>query len=189
VSGADETAITTADVSAGMLVEGTNVIAAEVHQSDNGSSDLSFNLELILYRVTEVPVTIEVLDDDLDNDLMSDTWERANGIDHLAPNADADADRDLQTNRTEFLAGTDPQLSTSLFGIRSISRVAGNLVFDLISSPGRRYQLQLSNNLTVWSNLGAPILAAPTGNSTLISTPLGPQDSALFRFQLLDDWQ
>ncbi len=48
VSGADETTYFPSIVSpASMLVEGTNVIAVELHQRDNASSDLGFDMELI----------------------------------------------------------------------------------------------------------------------------------------------
>ncbi len=46
VTGADEAAFVTAALSPALLVAGTNVIAVEVHQSDQTSSDLSFDLEL-----------------------------------------------------------------------------------------------------------------------------------------------
>jgi VCBS repeat-containing protein len=43
----DESRFFTFDVDPRLLVEGTNTIAVEVHQSDGGSTDLSFNLRLI----------------------------------------------------------------------------------------------------------------------------------------------
>jgi hypothetical protein len=48
VVGAEEsTTYVTAAVSPSLLVAGTNVIAVEVHQADAGSSDISFDLELL----------------------------------------------------------------------------------------------------------------------------------------------
>ncbi len=46
VSGANESAFFSTALSARFLTNGPNVIAVEVHQSDPGSSDISFNLEL-----------------------------------------------------------------------------------------------------------------------------------------------
>jgi hypothetical protein len=46
VSGANESAFFSTALSARFLSNGPNVIAVEVHQSDPGSSDISFNLEL-----------------------------------------------------------------------------------------------------------------------------------------------
>lgn len=47
ISGADEDLFHTFTVPAATLKEGSNVIAVEVHQSSGGSSDISFDLELI----------------------------------------------------------------------------------------------------------------------------------------------
>ncbi|HTG45229.1 MAG TPA: Ig-like domain-containing protein, partial [Verrucomicrobiae bacterium] len=47
VSGSEENAFFAGPIPSALLVQGTNVMAVEVHQSDPGSSDLSFNLELI----------------------------------------------------------------------------------------------------------------------------------------------
>lgn len=46
VSGSDESAVYTAQVSPAGLLSGSNVVAVEIHQSSSSSSDLSFNLEL-----------------------------------------------------------------------------------------------------------------------------------------------
>ncbi|HMJ88290.1 MAG TPA: Ig-like domain-containing protein, partial [Candidatus Acidoferrum sp.] len=47
IGGADENAFLSANISAGLLVAGTNVVAAEIHQSSRSSTDVSFDLELI----------------------------------------------------------------------------------------------------------------------------------------------
>ena len=46
----DEAAFLEATVPIGLLVEGTNVVAVEIHQVDAGSSDISFDFELIASR-------------------------------------------------------------------------------------------------------------------------------------------
>lgn len=46
ISGSDESAVYTGQVSPTGLVSGSNVVAVEIHQSGNTSSDISFNLEL-----------------------------------------------------------------------------------------------------------------------------------------------
>jgi PKD repeat protein len=73
------------------------------------------------------PVTLTVTDDDggadsqtfavvvgfadLDEDLMADVWETANGLDPTDPSdASADPDLDGLTNLVEFLGGTDPNV-------------------------------------------------------------------------------
>ena len=46
VGGADETTFFTTNVSPGLLVNGTNLIAVEIHQQSAASSDVSFDLRL-----------------------------------------------------------------------------------------------------------------------------------------------
>lgn len=47
VTGSDENAFTPFEVPRGLLVAGSNTIAAELHQSDPASSDLSFDLRIV----------------------------------------------------------------------------------------------------------------------------------------------
>jgi hypothetical protein len=47
VGGADESTFYTYDIDPDLLVDGTNVIAVEVHQVNGSSSDMSFDLELV----------------------------------------------------------------------------------------------------------------------------------------------
>ena len=53
----DENAYTTFAIDPARLVEGVNVIAAEVHQADSGSSDISFSLSLSTTR-TDTPTPL-----------------------------------------------------------------------------------------------------------------------------------
>jgi hypothetical protein len=46
VNGADETNFFTTNLNPGLLINGTNVLAVEIHQANAGSSDLGFNLAL-----------------------------------------------------------------------------------------------------------------------------------------------
>src|SRR5207247_66837 len=47
VAGGDESAFFSAAIPPALLRSGTNLIAVEIHQSDAGSSDLSFDFELL----------------------------------------------------------------------------------------------------------------------------------------------
>jgi hypothetical protein len=60
--GSDESAWFTTNVSPGLLVAGTNVLAAEVHQNGTNSSDLSFDLELLATLRPPVPKTLATTD-------------------------------------------------------------------------------------------------------------------------------
>ncbi len=184
-----------AQVPAGWLTVGTNVVAVEVHQASTNSSDLSFSLDLtgyagpalgppqlirapqpqavvrggsvrleasvfgtvpIQYRwlrgtntlttgststndivlplnsqtvstnftliatnllgaVTSAPVQLTILTD-ADVDRVPDVWETSHGFaTNLVADATADADGDQQSNRSEFVAGTNPTNAASLF--------------------------------------------------------------------------
>ena len=50
IGGSDEFSFITASISRTNLINGTNLLAVEVHQSGGTSSDLSFNLELLGFR-------------------------------------------------------------------------------------------------------------------------------------------
>ncbi|MDG2123549.1 MAG: CotH kinase family protein, partial [Verrucomicrobiales bacterium] len=52
VGGADESTFFSQDIDAGLLVEGTNTVAVEIHQAGRTSSDISFDLKLIGTQVT-----------------------------------------------------------------------------------------------------------------------------------------
>lgn len=55
MSGSSENAFYSDGIGASSLVAGRNVLAVEVHQSDPGSSDLSFDLELVAVGFPELP--------------------------------------------------------------------------------------------------------------------------------------
>jgi len=55
IGGADESTWLSAAVSPTALVAGTNIIAAEIHQNTNNSSDISFDLELVGYGASSLP--------------------------------------------------------------------------------------------------------------------------------------
>ena len=55
ISGADESAWLTRAVSPELLRTGANIIAAEIHQNTNNSSDISFDLELLAYTDSALP--------------------------------------------------------------------------------------------------------------------------------------
>ena len=94
---------------------------------------------------------------DLDGNGLSDVWEKIYGGDMSANNDD---DYDGRSNLEEEIAGTNPKDANSFFRVNSIDVSAGNIV-DLIwpTVPGKRYQIQLSQDLTVWLNAGGSMVA------------------------------
>ena len=55
IGGADESAWLARAINPALLRIGTNIIAAEIHQSTNNSSDISFDLELLAYTESSLP--------------------------------------------------------------------------------------------------------------------------------------
>ncbi|QJE96308.1 DUF1800 family protein [Luteolibacter luteus] len=94
---------------------------------------------------------------------QSDVWEMAFGASGLQ--ATADADRDGWTNATESTAGTNPfdPLSYPKSGING-----GQLQWP--SQAGKRYAIQTSNDLGIWT----PVQGNIAGNGTTLSWPLVP---------------
>jgi hypothetical protein len=100
------------------------------------------------------------IDPDDDNDGMPDTWETANLLDPLVPDANQDPDGDGLSNIGEFIAGTNPQIPESVFEIGSV-RMNGavcEISFDTVT--GRLYAVQCENtalSLGTWSVLDSEI--------------------------------
>ena len=178
------------DIPAAALREGENILAAEIHQAGSNSSDIRFDMQLSAESVIGSKVEIIVLTDDTDGDDMSDTWERANGLDAAVANASDDADGDGSTNRAEFLAGTNPRLVTSRFRSHALSRPSpGQLQINFDSVPGKSYQLQQSDALGAWQDAGT-IFPAHAANPQTIRQFAKPADpEKFFRVRVAGDWQ
>lgn len=167
-----ETAYTTFNILASRLQAGENNIAVEVHQASNTSSDVSFDFQLAVNTVPGARVTVNILSDDSDADAMSDTWERANGLDYQnGGDGTLDPDLDGINNRLEFLALTDPFNSSQFLRPGEITRTGNtlNLTFHGLST-ARRYQLESGPAVAgPWTNLGAPF--TPPASSHTVNTP------------------
>ncbi|MGB6220513.1 lamin tail domain-containing protein, partial [Haloferula sp.] len=126
------------------LVDGTNVIAVEVHQRVGTSSDLSFAARLIAIQ----PTNTSTLDGDADG--MDDDWERNYFETTEAASPNLDSDGDGISNLDEFVAGTLPNDSSSFFHIESILRLNSNEGFQLTwtPSPGRLYFVEWTDDLS-----------------------------------------
>jgi len=191
ISGAAETTpLEQLSIPPGALRQGQNILAVEIHQQSRDSSDLSFNMEFSVVSVAGARVEITVLNDDLDADNMSDTWERANGLDDTVANAGEDADADGQSNRAEFLAGTDPQSAASALRAAGLTAVPGNLLqFAFDSVPGKTYRLQQSDALGAWADTGSDFPAHPADPQTTRQFPLPALPQRFYRVRLVGDWQ
>jgi type VI secretion system secreted protein Hcp len=83
---------------------------------------------------------------DFDEDGLPDTWERAYGTQPNVRDGDADLDRDGATNLEEYLAGTDPSKTNSVFIAKLDSPTnLGVATLSWNSVSGRVYRVLVSD--------------------------------------------
>ena len=124
-------------ISPTLLVDGTNVIAVEVHQRTLTSSDLSFNA-----RLTGVEATDSAIQDG-DVDGMYDAWETNHFGSTEASLPGGDPDEDGFVNRDEFIAGTLPLEPSSFFRINQTQD--SDITWATV--PGRTYSVYWTDDL------------------------------------------
>ena len=112
---------------------------------------------------------------DSDGDGLDDDWEIAY-FNTLNRDGSGDYDSDGQTDRHEFLAGTDPTNNGSVLRVITIARASGGPVTLLWSAvPGKLYSVQFKDDVTSsnWTTLAQNIRASSNAASTLDSTTSG----------------
>ena len=139
-------------------MDGTNVLAVEVHQASSQSSDIAFDLRLSAIVSASLGTALIAVEPptftDRDTDGMDDNWENDNGLTVGVDDADNDADGDHRGNLSEFIAGTDPQDATSLLQLLAVTASSnGNYDVTFTSVAGRAYRLQVSSDLLNWTDL------------------------------------
>ena len=93
------------------------------------------------------------------------------------PATTADSDGDGMNNYQEFLAGTNPTNAASVLRVqisnvsqvqhlvgKASSQTLPGIYLSWNTQPGLTYQVQVTTNLTSWSNLGSPRFAAGTSD-------------------------
>jgi Tol biopolymer transport system component len=105
---------------------------------------------------------------DTDHDGLDDDWEVAYFGD-LSRDGTGDFDQDGQSDRREFLTGTDPTNKGSVLNVTLITSVPADSATILWQSvPGRVYDVQYKDALTdEWSTLFAHVVADTTTRSVV----------------------
>jgi hypothetical protein len=161
------------------LVQGTNVIAVELHQSAPTSTDLVWDAGLTYGLLVNA--------NDIDNDGMDAAWEAANGLDDTDPSdAALDNDGDGQSNFAEFVAGTDPNNANSVFQITGMASTVGGWEITWATVAGKTYRVYYSGNLKDWSTYGAAGEILATSSSTQFTDPSAlPPPHRFYRIEVV----
>lgn len=119
---------------------------------------------------------------DINDNGMSDVWERLYGAETLLPHLDVDLDG--QTAMEESLAGTDPFQATSVFELNSTDEYSSAIIVKWASKVGVLYQLEQSNNLSgPWNAVGGEV-EGNGGDLVVILDQLG-NASSYFKVEIL----
>jgi subtilisin family serine protease len=93
-------------------------------------------------------VTLDLENDDSDNDGLPDWWEQRHFSGIQVAGRDTDSDGDGASDREELLVGTNPNDARSAFRMRSAVRVSSrNIAVRWTGSPGQVFALERSTNL------------------------------------------
>ncbi len=144
------------------------VIAFASAASDLAAGDGNALPDVFTFTIPEISLT------DSDHDGLPDEWE-SHYFGNLNQNGSGDLDQDGQTNAEEYLAGTDPTRSSSVFRV-AISRGTGQEAFiQWLSVPGVSYSYERASDLAPGSfaQLIPPINGDGTVKTLPISTSVG----------------
>jgi len=101
----------------------------------------------------------------------------------LHTGATEDYDGDGQDNQTEFLAGTDPTNSASVFRITSVVRVNNDLVVGWRTSGGHTNAVEVATSVGgSYTNVSADIVTVGSGDTTTNYLDAGAATNASSRF-------
>src|SRR5262249_53281305 len=95
-----------------------------------------------------------------------------------------DPDGDGMSNMNEFLAGTDPLNSASVFKITQVAAGTDGIQVSCSTTSNRAYQLQRRADLAVsspWANIGTPTTG--TGGIMVLIDDLPTNTAAYYRVE------
>ncbi|MFH0908367.1 MAG: zinc-dependent metalloprotease family protein [bacterium] len=126
-----------------------------------------------------------VANPDFDSDGMPDAWETANGLNPNVSNSPgADADGDLVSDLSEYIADTVPSSSASYLKLNVLSNTGPRSIQFGPSSTGRIYTLQYVDDLVpgTWSNIPDQVDLPGDGTSQdVLSDTNGTPDRRVYR--------
>jgi hypothetical protein len=122
---------------------------------------------------------------DSDSDSMPDAWELVHGLLTGTDDAALDPDGDGQANSSEFIAGTDPQATGSVFSIGSIGFPGdGRVTLRWLGVATKTYQIASSPDLTTWTAIEPTVPCATTGEMSA-DVPTDGASGRFYRISIL----
>lgn len=116
-------------------------------------------------RVQRVDLLLLYDAPDSDGNGLPDEWE-ARFFGRLGVNPNADTDGDGMSNRSEYLAGTDPNDAQSAFRIIQVARgFPTGVLVTWLSQPGKHYSLLRSSSLLIPSTAYSKVATNIAGTS------------------------
>jgi len=111
---------------------------------------------------------------DADGDGLPDAWEQANHTQIFVPNANDDPDHDGFSNLQEYLAGTDPNDSSSFLKLQPLQVGTGNGTLQFLAASNHTYSVLHKQSLsdTVWLKL-TDVSSAPANRELSITNAAG----------------
>lgn len=153
-------------LASGSLPPGVSLTNGMLGGTPTGGGSFAFTIRLADYPGASATAdfTLTVPSGDTDGDDLPDDWELENGLAVGTDDSALDADGDGQSNLAEYLAGTDPRSSASVFAITSVGAPdSGTVTVTWSGIAGRTYQLWSSADLTTWTPVNPPVFCATTG--------------------------
>jgi len=122
---------------------------------------------------------------DADQDGLPDAWELTFARSLETLDGDGDLDHDGSSNRSEYLAGTNPVDARSHLGITMIQASEAVAALSWPSQPGRLYRVESRtdlNSTTPWADVGLGWIVPDPGGVTTFRLETAPQ--RFFRIQV-----
>jgi hypothetical protein len=126
------------DVRSGQLIVNGGVLRVNILVVTNSCARLLHNGGQLVYDQVILATNLSAVGDGIPNG-----WKQQHGLDPFDPNLGSeDADGDGMSNLQEYLAGTDPTNSASVFRITSIAQVGTNMLVTWTMGSGKTNALQ-----------------------------------------------
>jgi beta-glucanase (GH16 family) len=136
----------------------------------------------LTYQPTGVVLTVTgELDSDGNN--LPDYWEQQYFENAAGANPDADPDHDGASNLSEYLAGTDPINSQSLFRIIDVTNDIPGVTIQVNSASDRFYTLQYRDSISAgqWNTVASQTDLPGNGSVLLLTDPAPSAQSRYYR--------